>query len=148
MSLGALRILVGLLAGVVAGVGSYTFVYARGASYLTNDPEACRNCHVMNEQFDAWTRGSHHAVATCNDCHTPHTFLGKWLTKASNGWHHSVAFTTGKFHEPIQITDRNLAVTEAACRDCHGDIVHAIDPGHDPREISCVRCHADVGHLH
>lgn len=34
-------------AGLAVGVGGYTFVYARGASYLTNDPAACANCHVI-----------------------------------------------------------------------------------------------------
>src|SRR5262245_53335779 len=97
--------------GLAAGLGGYTFWYARGSSYLSNDPATCANCHVMNEQFDAWAKGPHHAVATCNDCHTPHDFLGKWLTKASNGYHHSLAFTTGDFHEPIQIKAHNRAIT-------------------------------------
>jgi cytochrome c nitrite reductase small subunit len=137
------------LSGVGAGVGAYTFIYAEGASYLTNDPAACANCHVMQEQYRAWSRSSHHAVATCNDCHTPHEFLGKYLTKGSNGYHHSLAFTTGRFHEPIQIKPANLEVTEAACRRCHQDIVQAIDtsqPGQPP--LSCTRCHPNVGHLH
>ena len=30
-----------------------------GASYLTDDPAACANCHVMQEHFDAWPRSSH-----------------------------------------------------------------------------------------
>ncbi|NLG43364.1 MAG: cytochrome c nitrite reductase small subunit [Phycisphaerae bacterium] len=137
------------LLGVGAGVGAYTFIYAEGASYLTDDAAACANCHVMQEQYRAWNRSSHHAVATCNDCHTPHDFLGKYLVKARNGYHHSLAFTTGWFHEPIQITPQNLAVTEAACRRCHQDIVQAIDtsqPGQPP--LSCTRCHPNVGHLH
>ena len=47
--------------GLALGVGAYTLVYARGASYLTNDPAACANCHVMREQYDGWTAGSHRA---------------------------------------------------------------------------------------
>ena len=65
----------GLLLGTALGVGAYTFVYAKGASYLSNDPNACANCHVMTEQLDGWSRGSHRAVATCNDCHTPPGFV-------------------------------------------------------------------------
>jgi hypothetical protein len=34
-------IAIGGLFGLAAGVGGYTFIYARGASYLTNDPKAC-----------------------------------------------------------------------------------------------------------
>jgi len=144
----ALGGLFALVAGIAAGVGGYTFVYARGASYLTNDPRACANCHVMEDHYGAWTKSSHHAVAVCNDCHTPHDFLGKYYTKGLNGYHHSLAFTTGRFHEPIQITARNRAVTEAACRSCHQDIVQAIDPPHAGSEpLSCIECHDSVGHL-
>ncbi|MEJ7606892.1 MAG: hypothetical protein WKF37_11635 [Bryobacteraceae bacterium] len=46
--------LLGILAGAMLGVGLFTFGYARGASYLTNDPQACANCHVMQEQLDGW----------------------------------------------------------------------------------------------
>jgi cytochrome c nitrite reductase small subunit len=35
------------LAGAVIALGTYTFVYAKGHSYLTNDPGACANCHIM-----------------------------------------------------------------------------------------------------
>lgn len=31
--------------GVLIGVGAYTFVYAKGYSYLTNDPSACQLSH-------------------------------------------------------------------------------------------------------
>jgi len=138
----------GLVGGVALGVGSYTFVYAHGASYLTDDPGACANCHVMQDHLDAWAKSSHHAVAVCNDCHTPHDFFGKYLTKSRNGYHHSLAFTTGRFHEPIQITPVNEAVTEAACRYCHTDIVQAIDVADRHSEtLSCIRCHPSVGHL-
>ena len=66
----------------------------------------------MNEQFDGWQRSSHRAVAGCNDCHAPHTFLGKYATKASNGFWHSFAFTTGDFPDPIRIKDHNREVTD------------------------------------
>jgi cytochrome c nitrite reductase small subunit len=69
-------------------------VYARGGSYLTDDPAACANCHVMREQYDGWIAASHRAVAVCNDCHTPPGLLGKYATKARNGFWHSVAFTS------------------------------------------------------
>src|SRR5688572_18049051 len=80
--------------GVASGLGGFTFIYAQGASYLTDDPAACANCHVMREQYDAWSRSSHRAVAVCNDCHTPTGFIRKYAAKASNGYHHSLAFTT------------------------------------------------------
>ncbi len=137
----------GLAFGLPAGLGAYTFIYARGLSYMTDDPAACANCHVMSRHYDAWSRSSHHAVAVCNDCHTPHGFFDKYMTKASNGYHHSLAFTTGRFHEPIEITPGNRGITEDACRRCHEDIVREVDDVHTGQErISCIRCHSAVGH--
>ena len=60
-------ILLGVVIGVAVGIGVYTFAYAKGWSYLTDDPAACANCHVMREQFDGWLKSSHRAVATCNN---------------------------------------------------------------------------------
>jgi len=137
----------GIAAGAAAGVGAFTFVYAKGDSYMTNDPAACANCHIMTDHYDAWAKSSHHAVAVCNDCHAPHDFFGKYYTKARNGYNHSLAFTTGNFPEPIRITPANREVTEQACRYCHQDILEAIET-HDPRAeaMSCIRCHGSVGH--
>ena len=148
--------------GAFVGLGGFTFVYARGYSYLTDDPAACANCHVMNEQFAGWSRGSHRSVAVCNDCHTPAGVAGKYVTKATNGFFHSYYFTFGGFPDPIQMTPRNRAITEAACLKCHAEITSSIaapmgrpiaatghpGAGSDPATgISCVRCHATVGHL-
>ena len=139
-----------LLCGTGAGIGAFTFVYARGASYLTNDPAACANCHVMQEYYDAWLKSSHHAAAVCNDCHTPDNFFGKYLTKALNGYHHSLAFTLGGYTQPLTIKPRNRAIAEAACRKCHQAIVNYIDTkgsGRSCEGLSCLRCHDEVGHL-
>jgi cytochrome c nitrite reductase small subunit len=137
------------LLGAAVGLGAYTFVYAKGYSYLTNDPQACANCHVMREQYDGWSHGSHRAVATCNDCHTPHDLIGKYATKARNGFWHSFYFTTGRFAEPIRENAANRRITEAACHNCHEDVVQAMGtPAHaGAPQISCLRCHSSVGHL-
>src|SRR3712207_6069739 len=135
--------------GVATGVGAYTFVYAKGASYLTNDPAACANCHIMNEHYSGWLKSSHRAVAVCNDCHTPSGLVAKYATKASNGFWHSFAFTTGWFPEPLRITPRNREITEQSCRKCHEQIVESIEGPHgaESAQTSCVRCHSTVGHL-
>lgn len=138
---------VGTLLGVALGVGAYTFIYAKGGSYLTNNPAACANCHVMQEQYDGWIKSSHRSVASCNDCHTPSGLVPKYFTKAENGFWHSLKFTTGDFHEPIEARPVSRRITEAACRKCHADIVEMID--HRPvagGELNCIRCHREVGH--
>ena len=163
--------------GAALGLGGFTFVYAKGASYLSTDPAVCANCHIMGEHFAAWQRSSHRTVAGCADCHMPHDPVGKYLAKASNGFWHSLAFTTGVFPDPLQIKPHNRAITEGACRHCHAEIVAAIDPlgegeeseirrvgmagapaGRRPQihdgtvasahdRESCIRCHTYVGHL-
>ena len=168
-------LLAAAVVGVAAGLGTFTFVYAKGASYLSTDPAVCANCHIMGEHYAAWQRSSHRIAAGCADCHMPHDLVGKYAAKASNGFWHSLAFTTGRFPDPLQIKPHNRAITEQACRDCHADIASAIDPVgsgaaieirsgiagaptadrpqiHDgvidagDRE-SCIRCHTYVGHL-
>jgi cytochrome c nitrite reductase small subunit len=140
-------ILFAIAIGLVLGIGGYTFLYAKGASYLTDNPAACANCHIMNDQYDGWIRSSHRSVAVCNDCHTPAGFVPKYLTKASNGFWHSFGFTTGWFHEPIQIKAHNRDITERACRTCHQAMVVAIEGTHQNGiSLACTRCHNTVGH--
>ena len=141
-------VVIGIALGIVVGLGGYTFLYAKGASYLTGNPAACANCHIMQEHYDGWVKASHRAVAVCNDCHTPPGFVAKYATKASNGFWHSFGFTTGRFPEPLRITPRNRNVSEQACRKCHQNIVEAIDGAHQQGStLSCIRCHRGVGHL-
>jgi cytochrome c nitrite reductase small subunit len=128
--------------GAAVGVGAFTFVYARGASYLGNDAASCANCHIMQPHFDAWQKSSHHTVAVCNDCHAPPGGIRKYWVKAVNGFNHSYAFTSGNFVEPLQITSRNREVTEEQCRRCHADVTHTMATA----EVACIRCHDSVGH--
>src|ERR1051326_2424272 len=79
-------VLLALIIGIFFGVAGYCFVYAKGYSYMLDNPSACANCHAMRVQHDAWMKSSHHAAATCNDCHTPHNLIGKYAVKASNGF--------------------------------------------------------------
>ncbi|PKU24891.1 cytochrome c nitrite reductase small subunit [Telmatospirillum siberiense] len=134
-----------LIVGSMLGLGAYTFVYARGYSYMTSDPTACANCHVMQDYYSGWMKSPHHAAATCNDCHTPHNLVGKYAVKALNGFSHSLAFTLGRIPDNIVIKSHSEKIAEGACRSCHGTLTEAID-GHGGGDISCLRCHADVGH--
>jgi len=145
-----LLLVISMLIGSAAGVGAYTFVYAEGASYLTNDPEACANCHVMHEQYDAWHKSSHGKFAVCNDCHAPHDFVGKYYCKSRNGFFHSLAFTTGDFPHNIRMHEYNHGVVEENCRYCHQQVVHQIEArptlAGQEEQVSCIKCHDDVGH--
>ena len=148
--IGLLPLAVAVVFGILGGVGAFTFGYGKGWAYLTNDPAACANCHVMQEHFDTWQASSHKHVAACNDCHLPHGNLAaKMYVKSDNGFFHSLAFTTGEYHDPIQIKRRNRKVTQGACMACHQDIVHQmVVEGDDEAAPSCIHCHSDVGHAH
>src|SRR6185503_13618775 len=62
VTVGMVAVALGTIVGLAIGIGAYTFVYARGASYMTNDPNACANCHIMREQLDGWIVSSHRSV--------------------------------------------------------------------------------------
>lgn len=141
--------------GVLIGASAGTFDHAEGLSYLSNDPKACVNCHIMREQYDSWQKSAHHSVATCNDCHVPQDFLGKYYTKADHGWRHSKGFTLNDFHEPIQIKQSSRDVVLNNCVRCHeglvGDVAH-LGSGHQGAaggsndSLDCIRCHTRVAH--
>lgn len=138
-------ILAGLAGGIV-GLGGFTFAYAEGTSYFSDNPDACVNCHVMREVYDGWHNGSHKAVAVCNDCHTPRHFPDKYIVKGINGWNHSVAFATNNFHEPIRIRSLNREVALENCLYCYGELVLSISHEASTSPTDCIRCHAGVGH--
>lgn len=133
--------------GAAIGLAGYTFHYAGGLSYFSTDPKACANCHIMQPQYDGWQKASHHGVATCVDCHLPHDLIGKYLAKASNGWHHSKGFTLQDFEEPIRIKPGNSRILQRNCLRCHRDMVHElVGAARTGDSVECVHCHAGVGH--
>jgi cytochrome c nitrite reductase small subunit len=142
---GALSIVLALALGVPIGLGAFTFGYARGYSYLLDDPKACVNCHVMRDNYNAWSVSSHRSV-TCNGCHTPHDLVGKYYVKAEHGVAHSWAFT---FTDPqvIRIKQGSLEVVERNCIECHQATVATTFAGMSGHgEGRCNVCHRGVGH--
>ncbi len=140
------RVLLAALALAAAGLAAFTFLYARGGSYLSDDPSACANCHIMRGHFDDWNRASHRAVAVCNDCHVPKGFIGHWAIKGLDGFKHSYAFTTGFFEEPIRITDFDRGIVLANCRRCHADLTAMMTASPGGERTDCLRCHRGAGH--
>lgn len=146
MKLAILPSLVFVSFGMLIGIGGTTFNYAEGLSYLSTDPAACANCHIMRPQFDAWQKASHHTVATCADCHLPAVFPQKYMAKAANGWNHSKGFTLQNFPEPIIITPPNSKILRENCLRCHGDLLHVQSYSETEGAPRCVHCHVAVGH--
>ena len=136
------------LLGALVGLGGYTFRYAEGLSYFSTDPRACVNCHIMRDPYDAWQKASHHAAATCVECHLPTAFVAKYVAKAENGFWHSKGFTFQDFPEPIRIKPKNRMILQENCVRCHGELVSEIAAPHEREAaaVRCVTCHAQVGH--
>jgi cytochrome c nitrite reductase small subunit len=137
-------VLAAAIFGGAVGIAAVGFDYAEGLSYLSTDPRACANCHIMQSQYSSWQKSSHHAVAGCVDCHLPHDFVGKYLAKAVNGWNHSSAFTLQNFPEPILITPNNARILQESCEHCHAGMMHDVSSASGPPR--CVSCHLSVGH--
>ena len=142
-------IFLAVLFGVMIGLGYFTWGYAEGGSYFSNDPNACANCHVMREYLDSWQKSSHKQVAACNDCHTPHSIIPKLASKTENGIRHSWKFTFQTYPERLRITPMNQDALQANCVFCHGGFVSDIrsgSPHATAEERNCVHCHEGVGH--
>jgi len=89
---------------------------SKALSYLSKDPLACINCHVMNTQYATWQHSSHRTSASCVECHLPtESIVDKYLAKAKDGWNHSVAFTMNSYEHNIQISEDGANRVQANC---------------------------------
>ncbi len=137
------------LVGLVIGAGGFGVYYSNATSYLSSDPTACANCHVMQSHYDSWQKGPHAGVATCDDCHLPHdNVVSRYAVQIEDGFLHGAKFTTGDYPENIRIRDSSLAVANAACLHCHGNLTNDMRAamGAEDDSVTCTHCHQNVGH--
>lgn len=132
--------------GCFFGLSAYIFQISQAASYLSDDPKACINCHIMTPMYASWQHSSHANAASCNDCHVPHdSALRKYYFKAMDGSRHSFLFTFRMEPQVIRARYESKEVIQANCLRCHGDQVHQATT--EPIfERSCVECHREVPH--
>jgi cytochrome c nitrite reductase small subunit len=135
----------GLSLAVFAGISLFTVVYAKGYSYLFDNPEACVNCHIMRDNYHGWEGSSHRSI-TCNGCHVPHQLIRKYIAKATNGLRHSYAFTFEDVQVPA-ITPADLHALQDNCIACHSNSVSMIRTVVAGEQLPCTRCHRGVGHV-
>jgi len=106
--------------GILFGLGFLILHISNATSYLSNNPKACINCHVMTTEYASWERSSHARVATCNDCHVPHdNFISTYAFKASDGLRHATMFTFRLEPQVIQIKEAGINVVQENCIRCH-----------------------------
>jgi cytochrome c nitrite reductase small subunit len=134
--------------GVMAGTGLFVLHISRAASYLSDAPETCMNCHVMTTQYLTWRHSSHAQVATCNDCHVPHESpLMKYAFKARDGLWHATVFTMRWEPQVIRLSAKAVPVVEGNCRRCHAQVIQDVSlSAHATGEMRCWDCHREVPH--
>lgn len=148
------RIVVIVLLGVFAGLGIYTLKLSNAASYLSDDPQACVNCHLMTPQYITWNHSSHREVAHCNDCHVPQDNLyNKFYFKAKDGLYHSSIFTLRAEPQVIKALGPSIEVIQNNCIRCHvpqvtdAKMLGFVEDHHFNRTgRTCWECHREVPH--
>lgn len=136
------------------GLGFYTLHISKATSYMSDDPQACINCHVMTPHYMTWNTSSHREVAHCNDCHVPHeNFVKKYAFKAQDGLYHSYVFTTRTEPQVIRAKEASSKVIHNNCIRCHQDqvtdakLAGFVENHHQDRtDRFCWECHKDVPH--
>jgi len=142
---------------VAIGFFGYMVYISKALSYLSHDPKACINCHVMNTQYATWQHSSHAREAACIDCHLPtDSFVNKYISKAVDGWNHSKAFTLNTYDHAIKISDDGARRVQANCISCHKSITstlssnadkyHNFDEPYVENGRKCWSCHKEVPH--
>lgn len=113
------RVAVFLIA-VLVGMGIFLAKEASIVSYMSDNPQACVNCHVMTPVYNSWMHSSHRERASCNDCHVPQDNLfNKYFFKAKDGLFHSTIFTARMEPEVMFMREESEKVVQDNCIRCH-----------------------------
>ncbi|MFD2726458.1 cytochrome c nitrite reductase small subunit [Hyunsoonleella rubra] len=139
---------------VVIGLGLFMAKESRVISYMSDNPQACVNCHVMTPMYNSWMHSSHREYANCNDCHVPHNnVFNKYYFKAKDGLYHASVFTARMEPDVIEMKEASQEVVQNNCIRCHVQQVTQtkydsyIDDHRENRTgRQCWSCHVNVPH--
>lgn len=116
------RIAVYALVGIAIGLAIVIARISNAASYLSDSPQTCMNCHVMTDDYVSCQRGSHGRVTVCIDCHVPHDNpVAKIAFKSTDGLKHSAVFTMRTEPQVLRLSTQAVPVVQANCVRCHAD---------------------------
>lgn len=134
-----------IISGLLAGVFIYLVYISRAYSYMSDDPSACMNCHIMAPQYATWNHSSHREWTNCNDCHVPHNnVVNKYWFKAKDGLRHATIFTLRKEPQVIMIKEEGKHVVQDNCIRCHSHLLNARH--HAQMDRQCWECHRETPH--
>jgi cytochrome c nitrite reductase small subunit len=143
-----------VVTGIMAGLFFFLVYVSDAASYLSDDPKACVNCHIMAPEYATWAHSSHREVAHCNDCHVPHdNFFNTYYFKAKDGLRHAYMFTLRLEPQTIFIKDAGKRVVQQNCHRCHDELIRndrvmafTASFHQHARERLCWDCHRETPH--
>lgn len=144
-----------VVGGLLAGLGVYTVYMSRAHSYLSDDPAACINCHIMTPYYQSWNHSSHSQWATCNDCHVPQdNVFNKYAFKAKDGLYHAAVFTVKGEPNVIRPREESYEVIMNNCIRCHLELnTEFVKTGmidycevKEGKGKACWDCHTQVPH--
>ncbi|MCF8303904.1 MAG: cytochrome c nitrite reductase small subunit [Bacteroidales bacterium] len=139
---------------IAVGFVVYLGYISKAHSYLSDDPKACVNCHIMAPQYATWAHSAHREVTNCNSCHVPHdNIFSHYYFKAKDGLRHASIFTMRAEPQVIFIKEAGIEVVQQNCIRCHDYTVHNEDvaeitgrPCCFNEERLCWDCHRTVPH--
>jgi cytochrome c nitrite reductase small subunit len=143
------------LSGIIAGLAAYTLYASRAWAYLSDQPSACVNCHIMAPYYATWSHSSHGRDVTCSDCHIPHDNPArKWYFKSTDGIKHAAAFTLRKEPQVIQAKPGSDNIIRQNCIRCHTQLnTEFVKTGRTeaPAKMAdestrCWHCHRNIPH--
>jgi cytochrome c nitrite reductase small subunit len=151
---GKWRIPIVILWSVFFGMGLFVMKVSNAFSYLSDDPKACINCHIMTAEYSTWMHGSHGRDTKCVDCHIPHeNVVLKYLFKANDGLRHATMFTLRLEPQVIKMHEAGQDVVQRNCKRCHYNQlqnVSALNVNLKNYEhgqgMLCWKCHREVPH--
>ena len=144
-----------IIGGVICGLGGYLLYISRAYTYMTDNPSACINCHIMTPYYQSWMHSSHSQWTTCNDCHLPQdNVFNKYAFKAVDGLYHSAVFTLKGEPQVIRARDASSKVIMNNCIRCHTQLnTEFVNTGmieyvqvQNGEGKACWDCHREVPH--
>jgi cytochrome c nitrite reductase small subunit len=144
-----------ILCGIAIGSLIYLIYISRVTSYLSHDPAACANCHIMAPYYQSWQKSSHQPWTNCNDCHVPQDNPIKGYSfKAKDGLYHAAIFTLRMEPQVIRPRESSYAAIMKNCIRCHTQLnqefvkTAMVDYSKvvAGEEKACWHCHREVPH--
>lgn len=143
-----------VILGSIVGLGLFLAKESEVVSYMTDDPKACVNCHVMTSEYNSWMHSSHREVASCNGCHVPHDNIANtYFFKAKDGLYHASVFTMRNEPQVIFMKEASQEVVQQNCIRCHQQqitdtkLTSWVEAHQGNRtDRQCWDCHREVPH--